>query len=56
MKVPAFIIMFAIFCAGLWLMGHAFEVETLQAEYFMAGILVVSLSIGIPAHVLSRTE
>ncbi len=56
MKVPAFIIVFAIFCFGLWMMGHAFEVDAFQAEYFLGGILVVSLSIGIPAHILGRTE
>lgn len=56
MKVTGFIIMFAIFCVGLWLMALAFEVQTMQAEYFLGGILVVSLAFGIPAHILSRTE
>lgn len=56
MKVPAFIIVFAIFCTGLWLMGHAFEIETFQLETFLGGILVVSLAIAVPAHIMGRAE
>lgn len=56
MKIPLFIVIFAVFIFGMWMMGHAFTVDTYNLEWFLGGILVVSLSIAIPAHMLGRSE
>lgn len=56
MRVTIFVIAFLIFMLGLWLMGHAFEVKSYHAFYFLGGILVVSLSMAVPAHILRHTD
>ena len=50
----AFVLSFALFLAGIFLFYFAFNVETLQALVFFAGIIAISLSFGIPAHVLAK--
>jgi hypothetical protein len=50
----AFVLSFALFLAGIFLFYFAFTVESFQALVFFAGILSVSLSFGIPAHVLAK--
>jgi hypothetical protein len=56
MGVIAFIICFAIFLGGLFLMGTAVEAVGLEAPLFIAGILTVALSIAIPVHVLEKFD
>ncbi|GHD47903.1 hypothetical protein [Mycetocola manganoxydans] len=50
----AFVLSFALFLAGIFLFYFAFTVESLQAIIFFAGIISISLSFGIPAHVLAK--
>jgi hypothetical protein len=56
MGVIAFIICFAIFLGGLFLMGTAVEAVGIEAPLFIAGILAVALSIAIPVHVLEKFD
>lgn len=49
-----FIISFLLFVVGLFLFGVAFNAAAFQAAIFFAGILLVCLSFGIPAHILSK--
>ncbi|SEC00369.1 hypothetical protein SAMN04489806_2346 [Paramicrobacterium humi] len=50
----AFILSFLLFLVGLYLFGVAFTATAFQAAIFFAGILLICLSFGIPAHVLSK--
>jgi len=56
MNVVAFIISFALFVGGLYMMGAAFQVEGFELLVFGGGILVASLAIAIPIHVLKRLD
>jgi len=56
MNVLAFIIAFAIFVAGLVLFGFAFTVPSFEAIMFVGGVVLVSISIAIPFHVLGHGE
>ncbi|GAB2520274.1 hypothetical protein [Paramicrobacterium agarici] len=49
-----FIISFLLFVVGLFLFGVAFNAAAFQAVIFFAGIILVCLSFGIPAHILSK--
>ncbi|MEO7147410.1 MAG: hypothetical protein ABIW81_02605 [Terrimesophilobacter sp.] len=52
-----FVISFALFVVGLYLMGIAFDVpEDLGYVTFGGGILAVSLGMAIPVHVLKRID
>ena len=50
----AFVVSFALFLAGMFFFYFAFTVESFQAIIFFAGILAISMSFGIPAHVLAK--
>ncbi len=54
MSRMGFIISFLLFVVGLFLFGVAFNAAAFQAAIFFAGILLVCLSFGIPAHILSK--
>ncbi len=56
MKIIAFIVSLAIFCAGMYVMGSAFYVSGYEALTFFAGILLSSLGLAIPVHVLKRVD
>ena len=56
MNVVAFIISFALFVAGLFIMGSAFALEAHHALVFFAGIIVTSLGVAVPIHVLKRID
>ena len=55
MNVIAFLVAFALFVAGLLMMGYAFSTEGFELVMFFGGILVSSLGIAVPVHVLKRT-
>jgi hypothetical protein len=55
-NIVAFIIAFALFLAGMALFAFAFYIEGFELLSFFAGILLVSASIAIPAHILKRTD
>ena len=50
----AFVLSFALFLAGIFLFYFAFTIESFQAIVFFAGIIAISMSFGIPAHVLAK--
>lgn len=50
----AFVLSFALFLAGIFLFYFAFAIESFQAIVFFAGIIAISMSFGIPAHVLAK--
>jgi uncharacterized membrane protein HdeD (DUF308 family) len=56
MNVLAFIVSFALFIGGIFLMGQAFSVEDAQGFVFFAGIAVTSLGVALPIHVLKRID
>ncbi|MGV8884144.1 MAG: hypothetical protein ACOH1T_00965 [Microbacteriaceae bacterium] len=57
MNVVAFIISFALFVGGIYMMAESFHVaEGFELIMFLGGILVSSLGIAIPVHVLKRLD
>jgi hypothetical protein len=56
MNVFGFIIAFVIFVAGLVLFGFAFTVSSFEAVMFVGGIILVSISLAIPFHILGHGE
>lgn len=55
-NVLALIVSFALFLGGLLLMGYSFEVHGFEAAVFLGGIVAVSLSFGLPIHVLTKVD
>ena len=56
MKIFAFVIALALFLGGMYLMGHAIEPGGGAGVTFFIGILLISLSLFIPASVLKRLD
>ncbi|WP_200936744.1 hypothetical protein [Leifsonia sp. Root112D2] len=56
MKVIMFLICFAIFLLGFYLMSIADVVTGGEAITFIGGILAVALSIAIPVHILPKFD
>ena len=52
MHLVAFIVAFAIFVFGFWLLGLAFTVTAWQGPIFFSGIIVVCLAVAIPVQIL----
>ena len=50
----AFVLSIVLFLGGIFLFYFAFTVESLHAVIFFAGIVAISLSFGIPAHILAK--
>jgi hypothetical protein len=50
----AFAISILLFLAGMYLFALAFLVPGFEGVIFIAGVLVVSLSIFIPVHILRK--
>lgn len=56
MKIIGFVVSLALFVLGFYIMGEAFYVEGAQFPVFIAGILVSSLGLFIPVHILKRID
>ena len=56
MHIIAFVVSFAIFLGGIYVMGSAFYVPGFEAAVFIAGLLLSALGIFIPIHVLKRID
>jgi len=56
MNIVAFIISLALFVGGLFIMGAAFALPSLQGLVFFAGIIVTSLGIAVPIHLMKRID
>jgi hypothetical protein len=55
-NVVAFLFSFVLFSFGIWVMSVAFQVVGFEAPVFFSGIVAVSLSFGIPFHVLGKAD
>ena len=56
MQIVVWFFSFVVFVAGLLLMGYSFEVPGLELVMFLGGILVISLAVAIPTHILKWVE
>lgn len=56
MKVILFLVCFAIFLLGLFLMSIADVATGIEGITFVGGILTVAISIAIPIHILPRLD
>jgi len=56
MNVVAFIVSFALFVGGLYMMGSAFAAEGHELPLFLGGILVTTLGVMLPIHVFKRLD
>lgn len=56
MNIFGFVISFALFVGGIYLMGEAFYFEGLESVVFIGGILVTSLGVFIPIHIMKRID
>ena len=56
MKIIGVVVSLALFVLGLYIMGEAFYVEGAQFPVFIGGILVSSLGVFIPVHILKRID
>lgn len=56
MKIIGFVVSLVLFVLGLYIMGESFYVEGAQFPIFIGGILVTSLGLFIPVHILKRID
>ena len=56
MNVIAFVISLALFVGGIWVMSAAFAMPGLELVVFFGGILLSTLGVFIPVHVLKRVN
>ncbi len=56
MNVVAFIIALALFVFGIFLMGVAVTLTSFQGLVFFVAILIVTLGIALPIHILKRID
>lgn len=56
MNIFGFVISLALFVGGIYMMGEAFYVDGLESVVFMGGILVTSLGVFIPIHIMKRID
>jgi len=55
-NIFGFVISLALFVGGIYMMGEAFYVDGLESVVFMGGILVTSLGVFIPIHIMKRID
>jgi cytochrome c biogenesis protein CcdA len=55
-NIIGFVISLVLFVLGLYIMGQAFYVEGAEFPVFIGGILVTSLGIFVPVHILKRID
>ena len=56
MNIIAFVVSLALFVLGLYIMGSAFSVTDAEFVVFIGGILVSSIGVFIPIHILKRVD
>ena len=56
MNVIAFLISLALFVGGIVILGYSFSVVGYELPVFFGGILVTSLGVAIPIHILKRID
>jgi hypothetical protein len=56
MNVIAFVVSLGLFLGGILIMGYSFSVEGFELVTFFAGILITSVGVALPIHVLKRID
>ena len=56
MNIIGFVISLVLFVLGFYIMGNAFYVDGAEFPVFIGGILVSSLGVFIPIHILKRID
>ena len=56
MNIIGFVISLVLFVLGLYIMGSAFSVTGAEFVVFIGGILVSSIGVFIPIHILKRVD
>ena len=56
MNIIAFVVSLALFVLGFYIMGSAFYVTGAEFAVFIGGILVSSIGVFIPIHILKRID
>ena len=56
MNILGFVISFVLFVGGIYMMGEAFYVEGLESVVFIGGLLVTTVGVFIPIHVMKRVD
>jgi hypothetical protein len=56
MNVIAFVVSLGLFVGGILLMGYSFSNEGYELLSFFAGILITSIGVALPIHVLKRID
>lgn len=56
MNIFGFVISFVLFVGGIYMMGEAFYVEGFESVVFIGGLLVTTLGVFIPIHVMKRVD
>ncbi len=56
MNIIGFLISIVLFLGGFYIMGEAFYVIGFEALLFFAGIMVSSLGLFIPIHLMKRID
>jgi len=55
-NILGFVISFVLFVGGIYMMGEAFYVEGLESVVFIGGLLVTTVGVFIPIHVMKRVD
>jgi len=55
-NIIAFVVSLALFVLGFYIMGSAFSVTGAEFAVFIGGILVSSIGVFIPIHILKRID
>jgi len=55
-NIIGFVISLVLFVLGIYIMGSAFYVAGAEFPVFIGGILVTSLGLFIPVHILKRID
>lgn len=56
MKILGFIVSFALFVGGMYMLAVAWQVPGFESVMFIAGILVSTIGFAIPIHLLKRID
>lgn len=56
MKIIGFIVSFALFVGGIYMLAIAFNVHGFESVVFIGGILVSTIGLAIPVHLLKRVD
>ncbi|MGV8877359.1 MAG: hypothetical protein ACOH1K_07595 [Rhodoglobus sp.] len=56
MNIFGFVISLALFVGGIYLMGESFAAVGIESIVFTGGLLVTSLGVFIPVHIMKRID